>query len=597
MSHIHTDRTIREGRSKLMIISLVFVFTTIFYVYSVGSYFGIEVFPLQNRENNLISFDAHVIGKDAINIMFVLGTVIWLELSLIGRTRIIVPAIYGGIILAIVLANPELLAVVSLVSIPIMMSLLIFNRFSSRKILNISMMMSASYFAIASVVVSVVSIIVSTAPFFLTKSIPLYDYANDIFLLFSTISPVLIFCLITCSPLKLLVPKFFDRIKIKNNTFLISIPTMNLKIKILLISSFMLLSVIMTLIPHQPAINTTNGQIGADSAEYVKIIETLTQSKNAQGFLQETFVNYYGGDRSISLVLFTAFTKIMPIDISYAVDHIPIILGPLIVLAAYFLTRELTSSEPSSLLASFLTAISFQTLIGIYSGIYANWLALIFGYFSLMFLIKFLKKPDRINLAAFGAFLILLLFSHAYTWTLLTIFMFVLLAILYKLNHYQKRTIFLLAIVLTASVVIDVTRMEITGNPEGIERDLSLSRQQGAGLQQISLIWTNLSGTMLNYSGGQFGNFIVLALGLYWIFHSPSRDLSSIFLLAFLSIGIIPLFFGDVVIQTRVFYDIPLQIPAAIALTYLLKKNNGILIVSSICIWLFAISIRMVSNF
>ena len=62
--------------------------------------------------------------------------------------------------------------------------------------------------------------------------------------------------------------------------------------------------------------------------------------------------------------------------------------------------------------------------------------------------------------------------------------------------------------------------------------------------------------------------------------------------------GIIPLFFGNLVIQTRVLYDIPFQIPAAIALTYIMKKHtNGTMMILPICIWFFAISIRAVSNF
>ena len=62
---------------------------------------------------------------------------------------------------------------------------------------------------------------------------------------------------------------------------------------------------------------------------------------------------------------------------------------------------------------------------------------------------------------------------------------------------------------------------------------------------------------------------------MYWLYHSKLSEQSSIFLLIFLSLGVIPLFIGSIVIQARVFFDIPFQIPAAIALTYMRKHSGG----------------------
>ena len=81
-------------------------------------------------------------------------------------------------------------------------------------------------------------------------------------------------------------------------------------------------------------------------------------------------------------------------DQSEVVDHLPIVLGPALVLVVYFLTREMTSNDLISVLAAFLTAVSFHVLTGIYAGLYANWFALIIGFLSFMFLFKFLKRPS-----------------------------------------------------------------------------------------------------------------------------------------------------------------------------------------------------------
>ena len=102
--------------------------------------------------------------------------------------------------------------------------------------------------------------------------------------------------------------------------------------------------------------------------------------------------------------------------------------------------------------------------------------------------------------------------------------------------------------------------------------------------------------TQIHY-GGQFSNFIILILGLYWLIHSNLRQPFTILIMIFLSIGVIPLFLGGWIMQTRVLYDIPFQIPAAIALTYVMKQANGTIILLPICAWLIAMAIRAVTNF
>ena len=99
------------------------------------------------------------------------------------------------------------------------------------------------------------------------------------------------------------------------------------------------------------------------------------------------------------------------------------------------------------------------------------------------------------------------------------------------------------------------------------------------------------------FFGGMFGNSLILILGLYWLLRSNFREPSNIFLSIFLSIGIIPISFGDGVVQARVFYEIPFQIPGAIALTYIMTRPNSIIICVPFFIWLIAVSIINVSNF
>jgi hypothetical protein len=163
-------------------------------------------------------------------------------------------------------------------------------------------------------------------------------------------------------------------------------------------------------------------------------------------------------------------------------------------------------------------------------------------------------------------------------------------------KYYHRRNIILLLLVIVLSVAIDVSRTALTGSAGGLIKDLEIA-ESGAGIELFNQRWTTLTETIHLYVGGQFSNFIILGLCLYWLFLSDLHKTSNIFIAIFLSIGILPLFFGNWAIETRVFYNIPFQIPAAIALTHLKEQSNTRILVVPIYVWLIAMSIIAVSNF
>jgi hypothetical protein len=283
-------------------------------------------------------------------------------------------------------------------------------------------------------------------------------------------------------------------------------------------------------------------------------------------------------------------------DTFLAIEYLPVVLGPPLVLVVYFLTRELTSSDLASIAASFITAVSFQTLIGIYAGFYSNWFALIVGYTAFIVLIRHLKAPSNFKLAAFSGLMLLLLFSHVYTWSIIAIAMGFFLAAMFKLRPAQRKSIMLLSLIVISTAVIDVSRIIPFGQSGGLERELRVAENQ-AGFDQFVSRWNNLQYGIHTFLGGLFSNFVVLVLCLFWLYKSRTIDLSSIFLMAYLSVGLLPFLFGDWVIQTRVLYNIPFQIPAAIAIAYLARKSKGISFVISSGIILIWIALVAVSNF
>jgi hypothetical protein len=276
-------------------------------------------------------------------------------------------------------------------------------------------------------------------------------------------------------------------------------------------------------------------------------------------------------------------------------------------LAFYFLTLELTRNEKIALIAAFLGAVSLHTLGGIYAGFYANWLALIVGYISIVFLFRYLRSGRSYDIVVFSTLLIGVLFFHVYTWTVLTavaaVFLIAMLLVVIpkKKNNSsndftKRRRIIWLLVAILVSVVVDITKVVLTGSSGGLEQDVKLA-ETGLGAEQFYLRSLILDTTMHHSLGGVFSNFIILTLGLFWVLKSNMREPSTVFLMIFLSAGLVPLFFGSWSIQARVFYDIPFEIPAAIALYYISARAGSILVTLAACTWVVAVSLFTVMNF
>jgi hypothetical protein len=234
-------------------------------------------------------------------------------------------------------------------------------------------------------------------------------------------------------------------------------------------------------------------------------------------------------------------------------------------------------------------------LIGIYAGFLANWLALIIGYLAFVFLFRYLRASRKKDILTFSILIMLLVLVHVYTWSLLSIGAGFFLGTMLIFNYYPRKSVALLLLVLSSSVVVDFVRGATTQGSGGIEGGMGLA-EKFLVIENFSDSWSNLTNTTQYMLGSIYGNFIILALAFYWILRSDHRTPYNIFLGIFLSIGIVPILFGNWIAQSRSLYDIPFQIPAAVALTYLTKQNKGFLIFLFISATLVAISIRTMFN-
>jgi hypothetical protein len=599
----------RDIQVGSVISSVTVTLIVFFYVYTAASFFKIIVYPFEHRVTYYKFFNSYIISSYTDHIIIGVATILWLGFSLKGKIRICTCMPYSvALAIALLVGSDLLLLLVALLSIPIIIFCSIYDgillrerdRVQSRGKEN---QLTINYISALAILIGITSIILSARAFVSYTNLDLIrDYSYEIFLVFSTLSPVLLIFSVYGFFVKIVMDGIMAMaIKVKKQCLNpISIQrgeNLLTRTKIIFLLLFTMLSVILAILPHQARINIENRQIGVDSDYYVNWLAPLINSKDSQDFFYQAFVVQNHGDRPITLILISVISKIINSNLFYTVEYFPIILGPSLLFVIFYLTRELTGNDTTSLIAAFLTVVSFQTLIGIYAGFYANWFALIVGYLSILFLIRALKRSTRIHFSLFFVSIIVLMLSHTFTWIILLIVMTAFLTAMLKTNYFFKNTVIMLLLIIVFSVVIDVARITLSGSISSTAQDITNISSQVAGPQQFTLRLSNILRTTFSFVGGQFSNFVILALCSYWVIRSSLHEPSNIFLFVFLSIGFVPFLVGNYISQTRVLYNIPFQIPCAIALSSIRIQNGRSLVILSICIWLTAISVRAVSNF
>jgi hypothetical protein len=162
---------------------------------------------------------------------------------------------------------------------------------------------------------------------------------------------------------------------------------------------------------------------------------------------------------------------------------------------------------------------------------------------------------------------------------------------------FTKRRIIWLIVAILLSLVVDVTKVFLIGSSGGVEQDVQLA-QTNLGIEQFSMRERILQVTMHDSLGGVLSNFIILILGVFWVLKSNIREPSTVFLMIFLSVGMVPLIIGSWTLQVRILYDIPFEIPAAIALYYIsARAGSSRLVTSAAFTWLVAVSLVTVMNY
>jgi hypothetical protein len=432
----------------------------------------------------------------------------------------------------------------------------------------------------------------------------------DMFAAFGIISPAGIILVVFAflmfvmvQPFRFSLAKFVSQVFFKNSydILYVQLAGRKLRFSLLLFVSSIVLGIFVPIFPYISSINPDGHYLGTDIPNYITWIGDATGKDFADTIRKSLILNQ--GDRPLTLLILISITQIgglLGIPVIETLKFLPIILTPALSIAVYLFVKIATNNRNLAGVAALLTIASYHFTIGMYAAFYANWFALIGMYLTFILVIKYWRERTLVSwLTLFGAALAVLLL-HSFTWTFLIACLASFCIISLFVEPPGRRRTLLLGIVLiiAGNILFDYSKSQVFEISDSLTRSIDVP-ETNLDLSEFLLRWNNLNATFRTYLGGLFTNPLLLLLAIVWVFTIHYRQVFDRILVSSLSIGTLPLLFGDFVTQSRVFYDLPIHILAAVVIYKLIQNSNNImsrLLIIAITLYFANYVMRSLSN-
>jgi len=357
------------------------------------------------------------------------------------------------------------------------------------------------------------------------------------------------------------------------------------KTRVLLPKLALLFSIICGIyLTYAPYIANNQGVRGVDTLWYYQLLD---QTKNMED-LKNVLLHE---PRAFYLLLLYIVRLITSQSSLTVVQVTPALLAIFLVLSTYYLVKTGTKNAWLASLASIFATFSIHTTVGMFAGIFTNWLAISLIMVSLTLLLKALEKRSKLYLlyllfAGLSSLLIFLI--HRWTWGItMGIFASYLILSLARLigkrpNAKQEAMsgLFLLLFNLSPSLAAIIFPSLMVGilaaMPSFVAGDIWGRLTAYISLFNLSQLWQNVFVTLTQFVGGSYDNSLILILSIIGLVaicdykDNFNRILTS---WAFMVAAVLT-FYGHLEEMWRFLYDLPFPITAAIGIYFIIQNVN-----------------------
>ena len=267
------------------------------------------------------------------------------------------------------------------------------------------------------------------------------------------------------------------------------------------------LFVVFTVLPWS---NPTGMMVSVDSPVYYNWISHM-RSVDVNSALSFAF----GNDRAVFLVLCYALSFVAP-TVS-VIQFSAALLLVLLSVVSVFVLRLFTKSRKVWVLGVLLVPFSFQGLGLIYSGYFANMLALILIFVYVVLFFKLLDKWSSLGFFALLGVSVLVLFSHSWTWFVFALSLAMFLFLEWRLavhnrglwGRFKDKAVLVVATV-GVGLLVDLLRKVLS--PVSSSGSVLSTVQSSLGFPNPAYLLSGMSKAVDFVLGGVFANQLLVAL-------------------------------------------------------------------------------------
>jgi len=335
----------------------------------------------------------------------------------------------------------------------------------------------------------------------------------------------------------------------------------------LLLGLAVVMAALLGLVPYRPELNPAMTPVGVDAHYYIDWANAMLQ-RSPEGAFSYALGSASFGSRPLLLIPIYLVVASGVVTTVRAVEFLPAVLGPLLVLSTFLFVREGQQSERLAGVASLFSAFSFNATVGMWAGSYANWLALAEAYLFLAFLLGFFRTASISKYVILAALSLGILLTYPWIWA-----MVLTIAAVFVVSVWRdaRKTILVkpLLLLLAINIVVDAAKSLLFGGPVATQ-DVSSSLSTSSVSQSLGF-WPNIISALFVYFDGLLGNAVLLGFSLIAMLYVRFRDKFERLLTSWIVIVslLLPLYGGGG--QARFLYVLPFPVVTTIGLLIVIR--------------------------
>jgi len=324
------------------------------------------------------------------------------------------------------------------------------------------------------------------------------------------------------------------------------------------LTSALLLSIALPLIPYLPSINPTFKPASIDIRGYAMSLDGML----ARDPLNALAYVFYSGLWCRMLYMLMLYGLVgLGIPRETVLNFEALLTAPLLTLAVYFSVKRLSGEGSYAALASLAAVFGFNMTANIFGGFFANWTALTLFYICIG-LTPSLTEGDVKSLVLCIIASTATFYTHTWTWSILTATLTAYLALstLELLRNGKPIVNRSLLTVLIVNAAVDLLKNSLTPGRSGLTASATTLGRSVGFENLLNLAW-NLNRLTRTYLGGLLFNPLHMLLALIGILSLFKRGGEySKLILIWIAVASTPFLFVNVALQSRLLLVMPFPI-------------------------------------